>query len=203
MIFETVVSTLSPAGELHLAPMGVRYAREDEGEGAQDFVLLMPFKPSKTLDNILATRCAVLNLTTDVRVFAGCVTGRRDWPMVALDGFAGRRLQNVLAWVELTLTGDHDDALRPTLRMRRGRHGVVGAFPGFNRAQAAVIEGAVLVSRLHLLPTDTVVRALARLQTAIDKTASPDDREAWRWLQAAVAEAVASTPPNPAASTGP
>ena len=28
MIFETVVSTLSPAGTLHLAPMGVRYEGE-------------------------------------------------------------------------------------------------------------------------------------------------------------------------------
>ena len=27
MIFETVVSTLSPAGELHLAPMGATRAR--------------------------------------------------------------------------------------------------------------------------------------------------------------------------------
>lgn len=185
MIFETVVSTLSPAGELHLAPMGVRYAREDEGEGAQDFVLLMPFKPSKTLDNILATRCAVLNLTDDVRVFAGCVTGRRDWPTVALEGFAGRRLQDALAHVELSLTGDQDDALRPTLRMRRGREGVHGAFPGFNRAQAAVIEGAVLVSRLGMLPRDKVETEMDYLQIAIDKTAGERELEAWDWLFAA------------------
>lgn len=79
----------------------------------------------------------MLNLTTDVRVFAGCVTGRRDWPMVALDGFGGNRLQDVLAWVELTLTGDHDDALRPPCACAAGV-GVVGAFPGFNR-EAAVI----------------------------------------------------------------
>ncbi len=190
MIFETVVSTLSAAGEVHLAPMGVRY----EGEGAEAVVVLMPFKPSKTLDNILATRCAVLNLTTDVRVFAGCVTGRRDWPMVALDGFAGRRLQNVLAWVELTLTGDHDDALRPTLRMRRGRQGVVGAFPGFNRAQAAVIEGAVLVSRLGMLPREKVETEMDYLQIAIDKTAGPLEQEAWDWLYAAVQDFYARKP---------
>ena len=99
MIFETVVSTLSPEGEVHLAPMGVRY----EGEGAEAVVVLMPFKPSKTLDNILATRCAVLNLTTDVRVFAGCVTGRRDWPMVALDGVGGDRAGGVLRHSRLRL----------------------------------------------------------------------------------------------------
>lgn len=182
MIFETVVSTLSPAGEVHLAPMGVRY----EGEGAEAVVVLMPFKPSKTLDNILATRCAVLNLTNDVRIFAGCVTGRREWPMVAVDGFDGRRLHDALAHIELTLTGDQDDALRPTLRMRRGRQGVHGAFPGFNRAQAAVIEGAVLVSRLGMLPRDKVEIEMDYLQIAIDKTAGPRELEAWDWLFAAV-----------------
>lgn len=182
MIFETVVSTLSPAGEVHLAPMGVRY----EGEGDAAVVVLMPFKPSKTLDNILATRRAVLNLTDDVRVFAGCVTGRRDWPTVALEGFDGRRLQDVLAWVELTLTGDQDDAMRPTLRMRRGREGVLGAFPGFNRAQAAVIEGAVLVSRLGMLPREKVESEMDYLQIAIDKTAGARELEAWDWLYAAV-----------------
>ena len=68
-IFETVVTTQSPDGVPHVAPMGVRY----QGER----VVLMPFKPSTTLANILATRGAVLNLVTDTRVFAGCVTGRR------------------------------------------------------------------------------------------------------------------------------
>ena len=190
MIFETVVSTLSPEGEVHLAPMGVRY----EGEGAEAVVVLMPFKPSKTLDNILATRCAVLNLTDDVRVFAGCVTGRREWPTLALEGFDGRRLQDALAHVELTLTGDQDDTLRPTLHMRRGREGVHRAFPGFNRAQAAVIEGAVLVSRLGMLPREKVETEMDYLQIAIDKTAGPLEQEAWDWLYAAVQDFYARKP---------
>ena len=190
MIFETVVSTLSPTGTLHLAPMGVRY----EGEGEDARVVLMPFKPSKTLDNILATRCAVLNLTDDVRVFAGCVTGRREWPTLALEGFNGRRLQDALAHVELTLSGDRDDALRPTLRMRRGREGVHRAFPGFNRAQAAVIEGAVLVSRLGMLPRDKVETEMDYLQIAIDKTAGVRELEAWDWLYAAKEDFYARAP---------
>lgn len=190
MIFETVVSTVSPAGEVHLAPMGVRY----EGEGDAAVVVLMPFKPSTTLDNILATRRAVLNLTDDVRVFAGCVTGRREWPTVALEGFDGRRLEDVLAWVELTLGGDQDDALRPTLHMHRGREGVRGAFRGFNRAQAAVIEGAVLVSRLGMLPREKVETEMDYLQIAIDKTAGERELEAWDWLYEAVQAFYARTP---------
>lgn len=184
MIHETVVSTLSPQGVLHLAPMGVRY----EGEGDAARVLLMPFKPSKTLDNILATRTAVLNLTDDVRIFAGCVTGRREWPTVALEGFHGHRLADTLAHAELTLDAGLDDALRPVLRMRRGRVETHGVFAGFNRAQAAVIEAAVLVSRLAMLPREKVESEMEYLQIAIDKTAGPAEFEAWDWLYAAVTQ---------------
>ncbi len=184
MIYETIVTTQSPTGQLHFAPMGVRYEGEDSSDSAR--VLLMPFKPSRTLDNILATRHAVLNLTNDVRVFAGCVTGRHDWPTLALEGFPGRRLVNALAHVELVLDSGQDDPQRPVLRMRRLREASHGLFPGFNRAQAAVIEAAVLVSRLGMLPREKVESELDYLQIAIDKTAGPVEQAAWDWLHAAV-----------------
>ena len=174
MIFETIVTTLSPQSELHLAPMGIRY------EG--DEVLMMPFKPSRTLDNVLATGNAVLNLTTDVRVFAGCVTGRREWPTVALEGFPGRRLTSALTHVELELVKPQDHDLRPILHMRRIGEQAHAAFAGFNRAQAAVIEGAVLISRLSMLPREKVESELLYLQIAIDKTAGAHELEAWEWL---------------------
>ena len=181
-IFETVVTTCSPAGVVHVAPMGVRYV--------DDAVVLKPFRPSTTLDNILGSGMAVLNLLIDVRVFAGCVTGRRAWPTVDAHQ-AGEpravRLAAALEHVVLRLEGRDDDAQRPTLRLARLRSERHAAWPGFNRAQAAVIEGAVLVSRLHLLPREKIESEMAYLQIAIDKTAGPSEREAWGWLQEAVA----------------
>lgn len=56
------------------------------------------------------------------------------------------------------------------------------AFNGFNRAQAAVIELAVLASRLHMLPKGKVEMELTYLQIAIDKTAGSRELEAWQWL---------------------
>ena len=183
LIYETIVTTVAPSGAPHVAPMGVRY-RDEDGARA---VLLMPFKPSKTLDNVLATGCAVLNFTTDVRVFAGCVTGRRDWPTVAAERIACVRLAASLGHAELRLAEVRDDATRPVLRMQRVHEARHGDFAGFNRAQAAVIEGAVLVSRLRLLPPAKIDAELAYLQIAIDKTAGPIEREAWSWLTAAIA----------------
>ena len=186
-IFETVVTTCSPAGVVHVAPMGVRYV-----DGA---VVLKPFRPSTTLDNILASGMAVLNLVTDVRVFAGCVTGRRGWPTVDVH-LAGEpravRLAAALEHVVLRLEGRDDDAQRPTLRLARLRGERHASWPGFNRAQAAVIEGAVLVSRLHLLPRAKIESEMAYLQIPIDKTAAPAEHEAWGWLQEAVARAAAA-----------
>ena len=185
-IFETVVTTCSPSGAVHVAPMGVRYV--------DDRIVLKPFRPSTTLDNILASGMAVLNLLTDVRVFAGCVTGRRTWPTVAVHRAGEPRTVRLAAALEhavLRFEGQDGDAQRPTLRLVRLRSERHAAWPGFNRAQAAVIEGAVLVSRLHLLPRSKIEAEMAYLQIAIDKTAGPSEHEAWRWLQEAVARLAA------------
>ena len=178
VIYETVVTTLAPDGKPHVAPMGVRYRGEQ--------VVLMPFRPSTTFDNIVATGVAVLNILTDTRVFAGCVTGRRDWPTLPSERIAGVRLACALRHVELRLAERSDDARRPVLHMARVHEVVHSAFAGFNRAQAAVIEAAVLVSRLRMLPLQKVNSEMAYLQIAIDKTAGPEEHEAWGWLIEAV-----------------
>lgn len=178
-IFETVVTTQSPEGVAHIAPMGVRY---QAGR-----IVLMPFKPSTTLANIVATRHAVLNLITDTRVFAGCVTGRKQWPLLPAQKIAGQRLACALHHVELALDEHADDPQRPVLRMARVHEASHAPFMGLNRAQAAVVEGAVLVSRLHMLPPEKIDAEMAYLQIAIDKTAGAGEHEAWSWLQQAVA----------------
>ena len=178
VIFETVVTTVAADGTPHIAPMGVRYRDEQ--------VLLMPFKPSTTHANIIATGVAVLNILTDTRVFAGCVTGRRVWPTQAAERIVGVRLACALRHIELRLERQDDDAQRPALHMARVHAATHAEFDGFNRAQAAVIEGAVLVSRLHLLAPQKVEAEMAYLQIAIDKTASAHEHEAWGWLMEAV-----------------
>jgi hypothetical protein len=178
-IFEVVITTCSREGVVHVAPMGVRHVGSE--------VVLKPFRPSQTLDNVLATRTAVLNAVTDVRVFAGCVTGRRHWPTIPVEAASGAvRLACADAHVLLRLVAADDDGERPTLRLARVHEERHGGFAGFNRAQAAVVEGAVLVSRLHLLPPEKIDAELAYLQIAVDKTAGPTELQAWGWLREAV-----------------
>lgn len=178
MIYETIVTTIDAAGKPHVTPFGVRHV----GEGEDCRIVISPYKPSTTLNNILATQHAVLNLTDDVRVFAGALTNKQPWQLVQTTHVAGFRLANCLAHVELTLDQLQDDATRPQLMMKKVVEYHHQAFAGFNRAQAAVIELAVLASRLHLLPREKVQTELAYLQIAIDKTAGEREIEAWTWL---------------------
>ena len=174
MIYETVVVTRSIAGKFHIAPMGMR---EQDG-----LILLAPFAPSTTLDNLRATRQAVINLTDDVSVIAGCLTGRRDWPLVPATRIEGARLQSTLSHVEANVVRIEDDEQRPRFFLCRVHEETHAPFKGFNRAQAAVLEAAILVSRLHMLPMEKIDNELAYLTIAIDKTAGERERLAWNWL---------------------
>jgi hypothetical protein len=174
VIFETVISTRNPDGGIHLAPMGIRR------DG--DRVLIAPFRPSTTLDNLLARGQAVVNVTDDVRVIAGCLTGRADWPMVPARCVDGKRLAQALSHEEVEVERVEEDPTRPRFRCRVVHSELHRPFLGFNRAQAAVVEAAILVSRLHLLPADKIDREMKYLGIAVDKTAGTAEREAWRWL---------------------
>jgi hypothetical protein len=179
VIFETIVTTRTASGADNIAPMGVR----EEG----GLIVIAPFRPSATLDHILREQCAVLNFTDDVRVFAGCLTGRYDWPTVPARHLPCRRLEAALAHAELRLERMDDDPLRPRLFLREIERIAHAPFRGFNRAQSAVIEAAILVSRLHMLPPEKIDAEMDYLGIAIDKTAGPRELEAWAWLKAEIA----------------
>jgi hypothetical protein len=174
MIIETIITTTNPDGSPHIAPFGIR---ESEGQ-----VVIAPYRPSSTLDNLLRTGRAVVNATDDVRVFAGCLTGRRNWPVQPAEHIQGWVLESALSHRELELVDVRDDALRPELAFRVVHCATHAPFRGFNRAQAAVLEAAVLASRLHLLPIDKIDSEIEYLKIAIDKTAGEFELQAWGWL---------------------
>ena len=174
MIQEVIVTTQNLAGTTHIAPMGIHV---NPGE-----FIILPFHPSTTLDNILASKVAVINYCDDVRIFAGCLTGRKSWPLQAAEKITGQVLQNSLAHCEVELISIEADEIRPKLFCRE-LHSVNHApFTGFNRAQYSVLEAAILLSRLDRLPLEKIRTELAYLTIGIDKTAGPRELEAWGWL---------------------
>ncbi|MGI9303050.1 MAG: DUF447 domain-containing protein, partial [Gammaproteobacteria bacterium] len=180
VIREVIVTTRCHNNDAHIAPMGVHERGED--------LVIAPFKPSTTLENLLRENCATVNYTDDVRVFAGCLTGRRDWPVRTTDVIDGLRLSDCLAHAELRVKAHEDDALRPRFICEVVHETQHAPFHGFNRAQAAVVEAAILVSRLQMLPQDKIEREIEYLTSAVDKTAGAREREAWEWLIRTIAE---------------
>lgn len=178
MILETIVTTQDKAGKPHIAPMGVHAWREGWA--------ILPFRPSQTLDNLLATGVAVMNATDDVRIFAGCLTGRLEWPLALAERIACPRLRDALSHTELKLVHVEDDPIRPKLFCRPVHQVNHAPFLGFNRAQFAVLEAAILVSRLNLLPLEKIEQELAYLETILGKTAGSREIEAWQWLIAQI-----------------
>ncbi|MEQ1713104.1 MAG: DUF447 domain-containing protein [Hyphomicrobium sp.] len=175
LIVETIVTTRDAAGVPHIAPLGLI-------EVAERWVIA-PFKPSRTLDNLRVHPFAVASHPADVRVFAGCVTGRKSWPLVRADRIDGVRLEHAVSHWELAVESVVEDEQRPRFLCRRVHAASHLPWGGFNRAQAAVLELAVLVTRLGMLSPDKVEAELRYLEIAIAKTAGPAEQEAWSWLQ--------------------
>ena len=174
MIYETIVTSVNADGTAHIAPFGIR---EQEG-----FTVIAPYKPSATLDNLLRNQQAVINMTDDVRIYAGALTGRNVWPVSPAAKVKGFVLHSVLAHRELELVKVQEDGLRPQLFFRMVHEQTHASFQGFNRAQAAVIELAILVSRLHMLPMEKIDAEIDYLQIALHKTAGEREQQAWAWL---------------------
>ncbi|QBR70060.1 DUF447 domain-containing protein [Beijerinckiaceae bacterium] len=174
MIRETIVTTSNRSGRTHIAPLGLT----EDGQGW----IIAPFHPSTTLDNLVDNPFAVANYTDNARMFAGLVTGRHDWPLVAGTKAPVPRLAGALAHAELKVTRVEEDPQRPRFHceiLHKEQH---APFEGFNRARNAVLEFAILVTRLHILPREKIDREIAYLSIALEKTAGPEEREAWSWL---------------------
>ncbi len=174
MIRETIVATVDASGVPHLAPLGLI----QDGEGW----IIAPFHPSKTLDNLRAVPFATANYTDDVRVFAGSLTGRTTWPLIPANFFPVPRLAALLSHAELEVMQIEEHEQRPRFHCRVLHLVQHRAFEGFNRAKAAVVELAILTSRLSMLPREKVEAEIAYIRIAVEKTAGPEELEAFGWL---------------------
>lgn len=174
MIQEIIVTTQNADGSTHIAPMGIREENS--------LIIIAPFKPSATLENIQRNKFAVVNRIDDVRIFAGCLTGRKDWPLVSTEKINAQRLEAALSHLELELESFEDDELRPRFYLKPVVEITHTPFKGFNRAQSAVLEAAILVSRLHMLSEEKINQELEYLTIAIEKTAGENEKLAWQWL---------------------
>lgn len=188
MILEALVVTRNADGSPHLAPMGPRVP--DDGTDLHTFQL-RPFNTSHTYKNLSQHPEGVLHVVEDVLLLAQAAVGRVDplptlRPATTVQGWI---IAEACRWYEFRIVACDDRTERITLdaqvvTMGRGRD-----WFGFNRARHAVLEVAILATRVHLLPRQQIEADLERYGTWVEKTGGPREHAALAFLRAYLDEA--------------
>ena len=175
MIIESIITTRDTKGRVNCAPMGVEWGTDE--------IVVKPFLETTTFRNLSATGVAVVNLTDDVRLFARGATETVEFPCGPAAVVQGAVLDAATGWRELEVVSIDATPPRSRIVTRVVHQGFRREFLGFNRARHAVLEAAILATRLHILPAAEIRAEFARLQVLVDKTAGPDEHEAMAYLR--------------------
>ncbi len=184
-ILEGIVTTQNLDGSVNIAPMGPLV------DDSFNILILRPFNTSTTFENLLRTRRGVLHITDNVELFAEAALGLvreprflREKPLVLADA---------CRWFAFEIESVDDSQERTHMVARTTARGTLREFFGFNRAQHAVIEAAILATRLHILQSAEILAEFSRLQIIVDKTGGAIEQRAFRLLRQHVDQTLAES----------
>jgi hypothetical protein len=185
LILEALVTTLDADGSPHLAPMGPRVAAD------WSRFTLRPFPTSHTYKNLLRHREGVIHITDDALLLAKAAIGEvGEMPAVRpAECVRGYVLVDCCRYFEFVVKSVDASEERVSIEAEVVRAGRVRDFFGFNRAKNAVVEAAILATRLHLLPLQEVAAEFAKLRVIVSKTGGPDEHAAMDLLEHRLREA--------------
>lgn len=178
-ILEGLVTTIDPDGRPHLAPMGPRISPD------WSRLLLRPFPTSQTCCNLKALGEGVLHVTDDVLLLARAALGQAPMPhIIPAKCVRGFVLADACRAYEFEVRSLDESGERVQIEAEVVHAETLRDFFGFSRAKHAVLEAAILATRLHLLPPEQVAADYARLRTLVEKTGGPAEHEAFAFLEA-------------------
>ena len=106
-------------------------------------------------------------------------------------------LADACRWYGLEVREIDDSEPRVLFECEVVAQGRLRDFFGFNRAKHAVLEGAILATRLHLLPFQEIHDEFERLSILVRKTAGPQEQRAFDLLHRYVEEHAAEKVQSP------
>lgn len=182
MILESIVTTTNPDGSVNISPMGP-IIDDDAGSQCAQFAL-RPFNTSRTFANLKRNRCGVMHVTDDVMLFALTAIGQKpEHPkLIDADKIEGKILADACRYYEFSVDFVDETSPRTSLNCTTVSQGKRRDFFGFNRAKHAVIEAAILATRLDFLPAKEVEEALGRLNLIVEKTAGHQETQAMKLI---------------------
>jgi hypothetical protein len=188
VILEGIVTTLSVDHSLNIAPMGPLI---DPDQGMTRF-WLRPYCTSTTYHNLKARGEGVFHVTDDVLLLAQTAIGSARPPLPptrAADIVAGRILIDACRYYEFRVVELDDCGERSNIVIKTVAEGRNRDFFGFNRAKHAVVEAAIMATRVAWLPRDEILAEFRKLAVLVDKTGGPRERAAFTLLHRHVREA--------------
>jgi hypothetical protein len=175
MIIETIFSTLDDAGRPDFAPMGVVWGGEH--------LMVRPYRSTRTCRNLLAGGYGVANLTDDVLAFVRCGLFHEVLPHFPAKVAPGVVFQKTCSWREIEVISKGGSDERAELLCRILYTGRQRDFLGFCRASSAVIEAAILATRLAYCNPKTVTASLDHYGEIVDKTGGENEKQALRLIR--------------------
>src|SRR5271165_6586062 len=175
MILEGIVTTVSAAGAVNIAPMGPTV------DDAMRRFLLRPFPTSQTCQNLMAHGEGVLHVTDDVLLLARAALGPveptpRMEPAIQVRGFI---ISDTCRFYEFRVRSIDTSEPRVRIEAEVVHQGRRRDFFGFNRAKNAVVEAAILATRTAILPIGEIETELEKLAVIVGKTGGAQEQQAF------------------------
>lgn len=179
MILEAIVTTLNEDNRVNISPMGPLVTGDDLSRFE-----LRPFNTSTTFANLERSGCGVLHITDDVELFARSAIGQLETEprLVDAETIAGKILADACRGCEFQVEFIEGPGPRMHLNCRTTRLFRFRDFFGFNRAKHAVIEAAILATRVDFLPAELIASQFRDLASAVTKTGGESERRAFDLL---------------------
>ena len=175
MITETIVTTLNEEGEANFAPMGVTIGERE--------ILIRPYKESATYRNLSATGAAVVNLTDNALLFAEGAVSSPQFPAFPAEHVKGLVLKDACTYYECSVREADTVHERADFYCRVLKKAVLREFVGFNRAKNAIIEAAILATRVRFLGVEHILQEYRRFSEIVKKTGGEQETRAMQYLQ--------------------
>lgn len=179
MIVEGLVTSCDSRGTPNVAPIGPIVV------GSFQSLTLRPFEGSTTFENLKQSRCGVFHVVDEISIIAAAAIGDLvEFPETTKAiVIPGHVLRDCCRWFEFQIVEADFREPRSVMQAEIVHVGERRPFFGFNRARHAVIELAILATRVHLLTADYVSTAVKFLRPAVEKTGGPAERESFQMLE--------------------
>ena len=202
MVIEGIITTENSDGSMHIAPIGPHVNLD-----LTDWTL-KPFQTSVSFSNLRNSNRCVFHVIDHSLLMAAAVLGLCNDPSPTqktpgmtmklrsqIDDLIRAEFDSSIGWVlesscrVFALSIQNWDVSQPranaicTLTRQCERRPCWG----WNRASHSILELSILASRVHMLERSVIDDELARHKIIIEKTAGPNELDAWELLYAQLA----------------